>query len=126
MNKIVPTNKGKLLEQADQFLNSALEESQRSESDSVTHTICMKSRKSSANYMMCFLFEHNKNPEQPITLERLLEQCIELNPNFKQVDLSVMGCRHKPGEEAYCLGVDDVGKCLNVAKELKSIVNSTG
>lgn len=122
MSHIIPTNTENLLQQANDFLQTALNEYRRSESDAVTHLICMNSRKSIANYLMGYLFANGAQPDQPISLEKLMAQCIQLNPEFKEIDLSNIACRHQPGEEAYCLGHKAVDKCLEVAKEIKLVV----
>lgn len=112
------------LVEADHLLENAIQESQRSSVDVVTHLICFNSRRSIHYYLHGYLLKHSVEPDGSGNLEKLLDQCTALDPRFSKISLESVNCRHDENEEAYCLGHQQVDVCLDVASQLRKIINS--
>lgn len=112
----------KMIEYANELLSAAEKESERSAEDVVTHLICVNSRQSIANYFAGFLIKQGMTPAQPVTMQGLLDQCKEIDALFDQIDLSPIQCRCQTHDEDYCLGMDQVKECLNIAQHARSLV----
>ncbi|MCB0633729.1 MAG: HEPN domain-containing protein [Saprospiraceae bacterium] len=114
-----------LLQEADQLLQFAGEEMVRSEEDAITHTVCFHSRQAIINYLTAFLLSEGIQPEEPITMAGLLEECRSLDGRFELVDLNNIHCRLESHSQEYCLSVDQVDECIKIARQLRAIVNAT-
>ena len=112
------------IEQANLLLENALEETQRSSADVVTHLICSNSRKSIQLYLQAYLLKHKTEPHPSGAIESLFEQCTEIDPAFDNIKIEVIQCKYEGPQVEYCLGIDQVDECLEVAKELRSLVSA--
>ncbi len=110
-----------LVNQADQLLDFASEELQRSEADVTAHMICYNSRQSIINYLISYLNRNGEELKKPVTMAGLLEQCRNLDGRFNLIDLSLINCRHEENSEEYCLSVQKVTECLDIAKQTRAI-----
>jgi len=115
-------NSDALYSEADYMLAAADLEMQRSSEDVVTHTICYKSRQSITNYLRGYLLHMGIEPQAPFSMEHLRKQCLAIDNHFEGLDLSVLPCREEEGHASYCLSVDKVAECLQVANEVRDMV----
>ena len=116
------TDVDNMLAYADELLDAAMDESQRSEEDVVTHMICVNSRQSTTNYFTGFLFKRNVALNHPVTIEGLLDQCKEVDARFEEIDLSPMYCKCEVHPEGYCLDLDQVKDCMRIAQWARAVV----
>ena len=114
----------KLLEFANELLDRAENEAERSAEDVVTHLICTNSRQSIANYLAGFLMQRNIPVQQPVTLQGLLDQCKEVDARFESMDMAPIHCRCKTTDDNYCLDNEQVDQCMSIAQQARSIVMS--
>ena len=109
---------------AEELLQKAEREMERSEEDVVTHFICSHARQSLSNFLAGFLIRQNIEIEHPVTLTSLLDQCKLADVRFESLDLSQLGCRNKTNDYDYCLDVEKVRECIKVALQAQAIVMS--
>ena len=119
---MLPREVEKLFTYANELLEAAEHEANRSAEDVVTHLICTNSRLSLTNYLTGFLYQQDEKPEAPISLQSLLDQCREHDARFDQIDLSPVNCRCQTEGDDYCLDLDKVVDCLKVAQLTRSVV----
>jgi len=111
-----------LLQEATKLLQVADKEMARSEEDVISFLICHNARQAIINDMAAYLLKNNIEPTKPVTMQGLLEQCRNEDGRFQEVDLSNINCRHDADSQEYCLSIDKVGSCYNVAKVIHGIV----
>ena len=110
-----------LINEADQLLQKAIEELQRSKEDVAAYLICHNSRQSINNYLAAYLIKNGIEIIQPATMASLMEQCRALDARFELVDISQIFCRHDETDEEYCLNVKKVDDCLRIANQTRDI-----
>ena len=113
-----------LIEEANLLLNSALHEMERSEEDVTTFMVCYNSRQSIVNYLSSFLIRNGIELQTPVTIHSLIEQCRDEDDRFQMVDVSQILCSHDNNDEAYCLHMDKVKECVEVAKMARDVSTS--
>ena len=111
-----------LINEADQLLNTAVEELQRSEEDVTAYMVCHNSRQSIMNYLASFLLKNDVALKEPATMASLIKQCRKQDARFDLIDISQIHCRHDEGEEEYCLNIEKVNDCLRIAKQTRGMV----
>jgi spore coat polysaccharide biosynthesis protein SpsF (cytidylyltransferase family) len=111
-----------LVDEANQLLDMAKEEMDRSEEDVVTHLVCKNSRLSMVKYMEAYLLEKGVKVRWPITPDKLLQQCRTLDERFNELDLSAVACRFDSEDDDYCLELDMAGHCYDLAEQAKSLI----
>lgn len=111
-----------LFGEADQLLELAVHELERSEEDVVIPMVCFNTRQSIVNYMRGFLLSRGTTPAEPLTLDHLHKQCKRIHPAFQALDFSSFDCQHEDDSESYCLSVHKVEECLKTAVQTQSIV----
>ena len=119
---MLPREVEKLLNYANELLEAAEHEADRSAEDVVTHLICTNSRLSLTNYLTGFLYTQDVKPSEPVSLQSLLDQCREHDARFEQIDLTPINCRCQTEGDDYCLDLDQVEDCLKVAQLTRSVV----
>ncbi|MDH3243184.1 MAG: hypothetical protein OEM26_01100 [Saprospiraceae bacterium] len=111
-----------LYSEADYMLSAANIEMQRAQEDVVAHKVCYQSRQSITNYFRGFLISRGIEPNQPLSMENLYQQCVEIDPRFKLLDLSPMPCKTEEGHASYCLSIEKVRECLGIAEKTRELV----
>ena len=110
-----------LISEADRMMEAAKAEINRSREDVTAHLVCMNSRQSILNYLLSFLHKNGVELRKPVTMASLLEQCSGVDARFELIDLTPINCRNKVDHSDYCLDVDVVGECLQIAKQTRAI-----
>lgn len=113
-----------MLQEADATLRRASEERMKPEEDVVAYSICHNSRSSIRMYLASYLLKHGKEGNPNLSINELLKQCAEINPEFTQVDISEIECRGSAKEEnnEYCLAVGKVTNCFEAANEVRKLI----
>lgn len=119
---MLPEEVEKLLLYANELLEVAEQEAERSYEDVVTHVICVNSRLALTNYLTGFLLRQDVQNKEPQSLDQLLEQCRRYDARFDEIDLSPVNCSCQIDGEDYCLEVEQVEDCLKVAQHARSVV----
>ncbi len=110
-----------LIKEADQLLNTAEAELQRSAEDVTAYLVCHNSRQSINNYLVSYLIKNGVELKQPVTMASLMDQCRSLDGRFDLIDISEIFCRHEESDDDYCLNVEKVSDCLRIAKQTRGI-----
>ena len=113
-----------ILKEADSLLYSAAEELKKTENGLLTYQACNNSRESIRKYLTSFLVKNEIEPQEPVTLSSLLDQCKAIDKKFALLDLSDILCRHDAVYDDYCLDAVKVNKCLKVAEQTRKITLS--
>ena len=119
-----PEEVDKLLKYANELLEVAEQEADRSYEDVVTHVICVNSRLALSNYLNGFLMRNDVIIDQPSSLDDLLERCRQIDARFNEISLAPVSCSCQVDGEDYCLEVEKVEDCLRVAQHARSVVMS--
>lgn len=115
-----------LISEADQLLDIAVEEFQRSKEDVIAYTVCYNSRQSVVNYLASFLINRGESLNEPITMVSLMDQCRSIDGRFDLIDISQIFCSHGDADEDYCLNLDKVAECLQIVKQIRGMaINET-
>lgn len=115
-----------LIKQADQLLELASKEIQRSQEDVIAFMVCHNSRQSITNYLASFLINNGEEIKEPVTIDSLMSQCRSLDGRFDLIDISEISCSHEVYDEDYCTNIDKITECLKIAKQTRGIaINNT-
>jgi hypothetical protein len=110
-----------LIKEADQLLDRASKELQRSEEDVIAFMVCHNSRQSIINYLASFLINHGEVLKEPVTIDSLMDQCRSIDGRFNLIDISQITCSHEVKDEDYCTNIKKVTECLEIAKLTRGI-----
>lgn len=106
-------------------LNQISEELSRPDEDVVTISVCHGARTAIYNLMHIYLQEKATPVAENSSLDDMLDACIKLSSTFSGVDLGNVVCRDMSTQQCegkYCMSVERVHDCVNVARQLKGIV----
>ena len=113
-----------LLNEADQLLKKANDQLSRSEEDVASYMVCQNSRKALKNSLIYFLFKNGIEPEEPVTIQHLMNQCRAEDARFDNVEIKNILCRHDKDDEEYCLSVGKVSGCFDSARLIRNLVDN--
>lgn len=111
-----------IVKQADSLLHSASRELKKSENDFVTYKACHDSRESVRKYLTSFLVKNHIQPQEPVSLANLLDQCKAIDKRFELLDMSCILCRQDEEYDDYCLSYEKVNPCLKVAEQTRKLI----
>ena len=117
-----PDKMKSFLSSAEELYKMAESETMRSQEDVVTHMLCYNSRQAIINYLCGFLLNNKVQPDEPVTMAKLLDQCKEIDARFELADISPIHCRFETHDKDYCLDRDQVDRCFTSATHVRSIV----
>lgn len=103
-------------------LNQANQELFRPEEDVVSYAVCKNSQFAIENYLKGFLLKNNISPKNNTTVSVLFEQCLDINPSFKKIDLSDFECKSHKTDSRYCTELSKVNNCFDVADSLDTLL----
>lgn len=117
-------NLQQLLKEAESALDQASEEQLRPAEDIVPISICHHSRTSIRMYLLSYLMKKGVKPDGNASIKELLVKCAELDKRFANLDVSEIECRTSKASvnDEYCLSLDKVTNCYEVANHLKKLV----
>ncbi len=104
-------------------LNAAQEEMSRSELDVVPYMVCNNARRSVVHNLKGFLVTNGEDVEKDVSVTELIQRCAKYNKKFAEIDLSQMHCANDLINDDYCLGVEKVKACLEIAALNAKIVD---
>ena len=107
---------------AAQKLNQANKELFKPEEDIVTYLVCKNSQYAIENYLKGYLLKNGVNPTEHKTINSLYEQCIIINENFKNVDLTEFKCKAHNLDSRFCNEVSKVNNCFDIADSLDTFL----
>ncbi|MEP6262228.1 MAG: hypothetical protein ABJ092_11660 [Gillisia sp.] len=112
----------KFFDEAREKLSQANDEFFRPEEDLVTYSVCKNAQFSIENFLKGYLMQHKVDVKGDETLDRLYEQCLNINKNFAKLDLTELDCRSHNLKNRDCSDVPKVSKCLKTANDLEVLL----
>ncbi len=114
-----------LLIEVSNGLANAQEELNRPTEHVVTYSVCRSTHTAIKKMMFLYLTSHGIACNDEMSLDELFSLCHKTNPAFSGVDIAEIACKDLDGNECnkkYCLAVDDVNCCTNVAGQMKNVI----
>lgn len=106
-------------------LESVEEELNRPLEDVVTLSACFNVRHSMMSLLNLYLQNHSITNQDAKSLEDLLTQCIQLDKQFADIDITRIECKEHHNAvctSQYCLSTEKITDCLLVANQLKGLI----
>ena len=111
------------LEQIVQELRIASDEVNRPQEHVVTMSVCHAAQHALRKMMELYLETQGSQPQSSLNLEELYQLCLAHNGAFRMADVSAIDCRTTDEKDRYCLSIDHVNCCRNVANEMASVLS---
>ena len=114
-----------LLQRAHSHLGTAKDELNRPSEAIVTFSVCQQSKNVLSDFLRSFLLLNGIKTTGLADLESLRMACSLIDTRFEQIDLSCMSCHPTitDGNDHYCLDIERVRKCLDIADQVKKTVD---
>ncbi len=103
-------------------MKEANRELHRPEEDVVSFLVCKNAQIAVQNYLRGYLMRSGIETKKEDTLDSLYDKCIELNRNFKEVNLAGFNCQADNMKSRYCAGVEKVSRCFEIANRLDTFL----
>lgn len=113
------------LEQLIAEIAKAEEEIYRPMEDVVTLSVCYKVRNSISEMLKLYLDKISVKYSNSDNLDHLFSICTANGKEFESVEISKVYCKNENEEscnDKYCLGVNKVAECINVANQLMEVI----
>lgn len=108
------------LSEAEEMLNTAQEELCRPEEDVVHYNVCKHAYKAIEKYMTAYLIQHGVHIQNSTSIKELLNQCRNIDPNFKDLDLNpLMDAEHV---DRLMVNLHTALEFIKIAKQTRSLV----
>ncbi len=117
------TNRSKLWEEGIKLIDFAETELNRAEEDVVTFLACNNIKRAINNFLRAYLQPHNIQTTKDDSPEKLKAHCMSIDAAFGFLDFTPLDCSYEEGADNFCLEVDHVKSCLDLANEVKDIVS---
>lgn len=111
-----------LLTEGSDLIHFAANEVNRSEEDVVSFLACNNIKRGISHYLQAFIESHRMTLPRHPTPDNLLRMCISIDPQFKNLNFKPLECSHVKGANDYCLDLDHVSECLDLAQATRSMV----
>ncbi|WP_298368761.1 HEPN domain-containing protein [uncultured Lutibacter sp.] len=106
------------LKEAKKNLDLAKNELLKPSEDIVTYSVCKNSQFAIENFLKGYLTKNNIDIELNDTIETLYNKCLSFDENFKNIDLSAIGCRDHAIDSRYCSEINSVSACFDTADSI--------
>ena len=110
----------RLFSEAIKKLQEANEELCRPEEDVVSYLVCKNSQNAIEKFLKGYLLGKGIDPQNYKNINSLYEQCVAINPKFKDLDLSDFTCKSYAPDSRSCSGTEKVSKCYEIAGNLNA------
>ncbi len=112
----------RLLTEGSDLMHFATDELDRAEEDVVAFLACSNIKRSINLYLQAFIESYRITPSPNPTPDELLKMCISIDPKFAGLDFSPLECSHEMSAGNYCLAVEKVRECLDLATATSQMV----
>ena len=110
------------LKEAKKNLDLAKNELLKPSEDIVTYSVCKNSQFAIENFLKGYLTKNNIDIELNDTIETLYNKCLSFDENFKNIDLSAIGCRDHAIDSRYCSEINSVSACFDTYLRKKQVL----
>ena len=90
--------------------------------DLVSFSICKNAQFAVENYLKGYLIKNNVTIDVSETISTLYNKCIAIDENFKEIDLSAIGCREQTIDSRYCTEINSVSACFDAADSIDTFL----
>ena len=118
-------NPNQMFQLAADLLEFVHQELNRPEEDVMTTSVCHQTRGIMADMLSSYLLKNGKDFSAANDLETLHAMCCQLDPAFASIKLDAMRCHPSKiiGEKSYCMDIEHVKGCYNLASDLKEMLS---
>lgn len=121
-----------LAREADEDLDRARQELYKPSSDVVCYAACVFARRALHRWMECLYllvkWANNEVPEEGRTIEEMVDYCRMTDIRLNEYDFDFMNCRGQLElgdlQMYYCDEPEKVGECLNMAENIRYLVQN--
>lgn len=99
-------------------LELAKEELLKPAEDIVSYSVCKNSQFSIENFLKGYLLKHNVAIAVDETIATLYQKCVDVDKNFKEIEMSAIGCKASPIDSRYCSEINSVSACYDTADSI--------
>ncbi len=103
-------------------LNIAKDELFKPAEDLVSYSVCKNAQFAIENYLKGFLIKNDIELERNETIVTLYEKCLQIDENFKIIDMSAMGCKNHVIDSRYCSEINSVSACFDTADSIDTFL----
>jgi len=103
-------------------LKKANEELFRPKEDIVPYSVCKNSQFAIESYLKGYLLDNNVTIVNLDTIEKLFEQCKQVNNKFDKIDLTSISCKAHKIDTRYCDSIEKVTSCFDAADSLDTLL----
>jgi len=111
--------------EAQKKLDLAKEELLKPAEDIVSFSVCKNSQFAVENYLKGFLVNNNIEIKINDTIGSLYDKCLAIDKNFKNIDMSVIGCKDLAIDSRYCSEVNSVSACFDTADDIDTYLRKS-
>ncbi|MCX6186763.1 MAG: hypothetical protein NTU43_07175 [Bacteroidetes bacterium] len=118
-------NPNQTFQLASDLLEFVNQELNRPEEDVMTTSVCHQTRGIIIDMLTAYLLLKGKNISAISDLETLHAMCCQLDAKFSKLDFTSMRCHpiKLQGEKAYCMDIEHVRNCFDIANKVKETVS---
>ena len=102
-------------EEAAKKLKIAKEELFKPAEDTVSYSVCKNAQFAIENYFKGYLVKNNVALESNETIATLHHKCVLHDKNFKEIDLTAVGCKNHAIDSHFCSEINSVTACFDAA-----------
>lgn len=106
------------LKEASKNLELAKKELFKPSEDIVTYSVCKNSQFAIENFLKGYLTKNNIEIELNDTIETLYNKCLSFDENFKNIEMSAIGCGDNTIDSRYCSEINSVSACYDTADNI--------
>ncbi|RXP45603.1 HEPN domain-containing protein [Lutibacter sp. HS1-25] len=93
--------------------------------DIVSYSACKNSQFAIENYLKGFLLTNNVEFAVNATIGELYNQCVEIDENFKKIEISAIKCKNDQINGGYCTGIGTLNACLDAADTIENYLKES-
>jgi len=106
------------LKEASKNLDCAKGELLKPAEDLVGFSVCKNSQYAIENFLKGYLLSNDAKIELKDTIGTLYEKCIDIDPDFKNIEINAISCKGDPIDDRYCTKIDKISACLDAADNI--------
>jgi len=111
--------------EATKKLQLAKEELLKPAEDIVSFSVCKNSQFAIENYLKGFLLKNKVEFDVNATIGALYDKCVSIDQNFKNIDISAIGCKNHAIDSRYCSEINSVSDCFDTADNVDTYLRKS-
>jgi len=104
--------------EASKNLNVAKDELFKPAEDIVSYSVCKNAQYAVENFLKGFLIKNKVKIEVEDTIATLFDKCVKVDPNFKEIELTAIGCKNDTIDSRYCSEINKISACYDTADNI--------